>query len=61
MPIFELRCAILVKSHVLEFGLDWLKSEVTYVKFEGGAEDPLLGGLQVTCDAHFRTWLSFSR
>ena len=28
MPIFELGCAIPVKSHVLKFGLDWLKSEV---------------------------------
>ena len=28
MPIFELGCAIPVKSHMLKFGLDWLKSEV---------------------------------
>ena len=27
MPIFELGCAIPVKSHVSKFGLDWLKSE----------------------------------
>ena len=28
MPIFELGWAIPVKSHVLKFGFDWLKSEV---------------------------------
>ena len=28
MPISELGCAIPVKSYVLKFGLDWLKSEV---------------------------------
>ena len=28
MPIFELGWAIPVKSHVLKFGLDWLKLEV---------------------------------
>ena len=28
MPIFELRWAIPVRSHVLKFGLDWLKSKV---------------------------------
>ena len=27
MPIFELGCALPVKSHVLKFGLDWLKLE----------------------------------
>ena len=26
-----------------------------------GAEDPLLRGLHVTCDAHFRTYVSSSR
>ena len=30
MPIFELWWAFPVKSHVLKFGLDWLKSEVCY-------------------------------
>ena len=41
MPIFELRWATPVKSHVLKFGLDWLKSEVAQVNFEGGAEAPI--------------------
>ena len=26
----------------------------------GGGRNPLLGGLHVTCDAHFRTWPSYS-
>ena len=39
MPIFELGKDIPVKSHVLKFGLEWLKSEVAYVNFEG-AETP---------------------
>ena len=26
----------------------------------GGGQKPLLGGLHMTCDAHFRSWLSYS-
>ena len=57
MPIFELRRAIPVKSHVWKFGLDCLKSEVCIFK---GGRNPLLGGLHVTCDPHLRTWPSYS-
>ena len=58
MPIFELGCTIPVKSHVWNLGLDWLKSEVCW--FSGGDRRPLLGGLHVTCDAHFRICPSYS-
>ena len=36
--------------------ISW-KSEVFEIS---GGRSPLLGGLHVTCDAHFRTWLSYS-
>ena len=58
MPIFELRWTRLFQSsHVWKFGLDWLKSEVC--KISGDGRSPLLGGLHVTCDAHFHTWSSY--
>ena len=57
MPIFELRRAIPVKSHVWKLGLDCLKSEVCIFK---GGRNPLLVGLHVTCDPHLRTWPSYS-
>ena len=63
IPIFELRWAIPVKSHMWKFGLDWLSlSRVIIWIFRGGGggRNPLLGGLHVTCSAHFRTWLSYS-
>ena len=44
---------------MLKFGLDWLKSEVQYVKFEGGRRPPIKGELHVTCDAHFRNCRGF--
>ena len=60
MPIFELGLAIPVKSHVWKFGSDCLSlSRVILWIFRGG-RNPLLGGLHVTCNAHFRTWLSYS-
>ena len=50
----------------MNFGLDWLKSEVCYFFFWGGGagggscgRSPLLGWLHVTCDAHFRIWPSY--
>ena len=64
MPIFELGKAIPVKSHVGKFGLDWLSLSRVIVStniFLGG-RNPLLGGgrLHLTCDAHFRTRMSYS-
>ena len=37
----------------------WIGWNRRYVNFQGGRR-PLLGGLHVTCDAHFRTWPSYS-
>ena len=34
------------------------KSEVS--EFSRGADAPPIGGLHVTCDAHFQTWISYS-
>ena len=60
IPIFELGWAIPVKSHVWKFGSDWLSlSRVIICIFRWG-RNPLLGGLYVTCDAHFRTLSSYS-
>ena len=62
MPIFELEWAIPVKSHVWEFGLvePFKSNHLNYPGGGGGGRNPLLGGLHVTCDAHFRTWPSYS-
>ena len=54
MPIFELSRAIPVKSHMWKFGLDWLPFKGYHLNFPWG------GGLHVTCNAHFRTWPSYS-
>ena len=64
MPIFELRWAIPVKSHVWKFDSGWLSlSRVIIWIFRGGGggdKKTLLGGLHTTCDANFRTWPSYS-
>ena len=39
--------------------IGWAFQELSF-EFSGGGRNPLLGGLQVTCDAHFRTWRSYS-
>ena len=59
MPFFEFGWAIPVKSHVWKFGLDWLKSEVRDFS-GGGGQKPPIRGIHVTCDAHRRTWPSYS-
>ena len=49
MPIFELGCAIPVKSHVkIWFGLVEIGGMLSLRG--GGAEDPLLEGMGVTCE-----------
>ena len=60
MPIFELGLAIPVKSHVWKFGSDWLSLSRVIIWIFRGGKNPLLGGLHVTCNSHFRTWLSYS-
>ena len=40
--------------------LVWIGWNRRYVNFQVGGRSPLLGGLHVTCDAHFRTWQSYS-
>ena len=60
MPIFELGLAIPVKSHVWKFGSDWLSLSRVIIWIFLGGRNPLSGGLHVTCNAHFRTWLSYS-
>ena len=58
MSIFELGLAIPIKSHVWKFGSDWLSLSRVIIWIFRGGRNPLLGGLQVTCNAHFRTWLT---
>ena len=60
MPIFKLGLAIPIKSHVWKFGLDWLRLSRVIIWIFRRGRNPLLGGLQATCNAHFRTWLSYS-
>ena len=64
MPIFELGWAIPVKSHVWKFGSDRLSLSRVIVSTNifpgGGGRNPLLGGLHLTCDAHFCTRMSNS-
>ena len=62
MPIFEPGRAILVKSHVWKFGLDWLSLSRVIVSTNifRGAYPQMGGGLHLTCDAHFRTQMSYS-
>ena len=60
MPIFELGLAIPVKSHVWKFGLDWLSLSRVIIWIFRGDRNPLLGVLHVTCNVHFRIWLSYS-
>ena len=60
MPIFKLAIAIPVKSHVWKFGSDCLSLSRVIIWIFRGGRNPLLGGLHVTCNAHFRTWLSYS-
>ena len=50
----------LFQSKVTCGNLVWIGWNRRYVNFEGGGR-PLLGGLHVTCDAHFRTWPRLSR
>ena len=62
MPIFGLGWAIPVKSHLCKFGSDWLSLSRVIVStniFLWG-RNPLLGGLHLTCDAHFWTRMSYS-
>ena len=60
MPIFELGRYIPVQSHVWKFGSDWssFKSYRVQKHFSGGGS-PIRGGLHLTCDAHFRTQMSY--
>ena len=69
MPIFIHGWAISVKILVWKFGLDCLSlSRVTVStdkkkkkkKKNLGGRNPLLGGLHLTFDAHFRTQMSYS-
>ena len=60
MPIFELGLAIPIKSHVWKFGSDWLSLSRVIIWIFRGGRNPLLRGLQVTCNAHFWAWLSYS-
>ena len=60
MPIFKLRLAIPIKSHVWKFGSDWLNLSRVIIWIFRRGRNPLLGVLQVICNAHFRTWLSYS-
>ena len=58
---FDLWCLFsnsdeLFPSKVMCENLAWIGWNRRYVNVEGAE-----GGLHVTCDAHFRTWLSFSR
>ena len=39
MPVFELGCAIPVKSHVLEFGLDWFNWRYGMLSLRGVTSD----------------------
>ena len=58
-PIFELGWAIPAKSHVkICFGLV-APFKSYHLNFLGG-RNPLLGELHVSCNAHFRTWRSYS-
>ena len=60
MPIFEVGRAIPVKSHVWKFWFMLVEPFKSYCGNICGVRNPLLGWLHVTCDAHFRTWLSYS-
>ena len=60
MPIFEHDWALPVKSHVWKFGLDWLSPSRVIIWIFPRGRNPQLGGLHVTCDAHFRIWPSYS-
>ena len=44
MPIFELKLAIPVKSHVWKFGSDWLSLSRVIIWIFHGGRNPLLGG-----------------
>ena len=73
MPIFKHGRAISVKSHVQKFGSDWLSLSRVIVSTNKHTNippknkksqmqlNPRLGGLHVTCNAHFRTRMSYSR
>ena len=60
MPIFKLGWAIPVKSHVWKFGSNWLSLSRVIIWIFWGGRNPLLAGLHVTWDAHFRTRMSYS-
>ena len=42
------------------YGLNFIKIGRIWIFWGGGGRNPPLWGLHVTCDAHFRTWLSYS-
>ena len=56
MPIFELVQETMFVNMCVKFRDNQLRNEVCRVvtPFQGG-QKTLLGGLHVTCDAHFRT------
>ena len=64
---FDLWCPFsnsdeLFQSKVLCENLVWIGWNWRYVNFRwwgGGGRSPLLGGLHVAGNAHFRTWLSY--
>ena len=37
-----------------------MSSKLEVFEFSRGQKPPIRGGLHVTCDAHFRTWISYS-
>ena len=54
----------LFQSKVMGENLVWIGWAFQELSFEfsvgGGGRNPILGGLHVTCNAHFRTWPSYS-
>ena len=58
MPIFKLVQEMMFVNTCVKFRDNRLRNEVCRAVTPiqgGGGQKPLLGGLHVTCDAHFRT------
>ena len=62
MSIFGFGWAIPVKSHLCKFGSDWLSLSrvIASTNIFLWSRNPLLGGLHLTCDAHFWTRMNYS-
>ena len=56
MPIFELVQEMMFVNMCVKFCDNWLRNKVcrAVTAFQGG-RSPLVRGLHVTCDTHFRT------